>query len=64
MMAVEVKAYYKYQLAGFYGVKIETFNKWIQPYIRELTEEHGYNTRQYLFTPNQVQFIFDKIGEP
>jgi hypothetical protein len=48
------------QMAAKYKVCSRTIKKWIEPYLDEI----GRPQRTYIFTPEQVRKIFEKIGEP
>jgi hypothetical protein len=54
-MNTGAKSYYRAELAELYGVRVEVFSKWIKSlglrYVR-------------IFTPKQVQQIFEELGEP
>lgn len=47
------------KLAELYCKSLPTFNRWIGPYIKDIGPRLG-----WYYTPNQVQIIFDKLGEP
>jgi hypothetical protein len=53
-----VKAYTKTQLAGFYGVSLTSFKRWLKN-VKDLGEYLG-----KCFTPAQVQKIVDHLGTP
>ena len=48
------------QLALKYKVCTKTVKKWLQPFIDDI----GRPEKTYLFTPEQVRKIYEKIGEP
>lgn len=55
----KVQAMSKSQLASAYGVGLDTFNSWIKPFQEEIKEYRG-----KVYTPKQVQKIFELLGEP
>lgn len=50
----------KTELAAAYGVCLNTLKKWLKPHAEAL----GQYTGKRVLTPNQVQIIYDRIGEP
>lgn len=53
------KAFSKSQLANAYEISIETFNSWIKPFKDQIGDYRG-----KMYTPKQVQIIFERLGEP
>lgn len=60
---VQVKAYYKKELAVMYNVCAKTFASWIHTYLDELTK-FGYTKTTKLLRPEVVRFLFERLGEP
>lgn len=60
---VQIKPYGKSELADMYATNVETLMRWLRPFSDDL-EEMGYRKMQRIFTPRQVKFIFETIGEP
>lgn len=58
-MPVEVKAYSKKQIADMYKISVKVLRKWLSPAIANIGPYNG-----KLYTPKQVQAIFDHLGEP
>ena len=50
------------QLAAEYGVHVNTFRRWIRNAADELGFIHPFGGR--LFTPKQVERIYDTFGSP
>lgn len=48
------------QLANQYKVCPKTFKKWIKPFMDEIQKAEG----TYIFTPDQVQKIYKRLGTP
>jgi hypothetical protein len=61
--SVPIKAYYKYQLAKFYGFSQETLVKFINRFIEDF-EKLGYKKNDKLLSKQMVSLLFSKIGEP
>jgi len=59
MQETKVKAYNTKQLAQLYNVSRDTFRNWIKPFKPQIGTRIG-----DLYTPKQVQAIFDALGEP
>jgi hypothetical protein len=57
---VQPEAMTKTQLAARYKVCTRTLNKWIKPFMSEIGELE----KTYIFTPEQVRKIYEKLGEP
>lgn len=57
---VKVKAMNKSQIAALYGVCTKTLSKWLRPF----TSQVGEMQNTYIFTPDQVKIIFEKLGTP
>ena len=55
-----IKPMTKSQLAQAYGICVRTLNKWMQPFILEI----GTNPKTYIYNPEQIKTIFEKLGEP
>lgn len=53
-----MKSYYKIELARKYNVSYPTFIKWLKSIGLTL------NPKKRLLTPNEVSFIFEKLGNP
>lgn len=60
---IPIKPYFKYQLAGFYGVCHTTFISWIRPFESKLIPL-GYRRNQKILTVEQVKVVFECLGEP
>lgn len=71
-LAVPVRSYSKQQLATLYFPAIEsvsavrTLMTWIRrnKQLADLLMHAGYNMYQKMFTPAQVNLIFEYLGEP
>ena len=50
----------KKQLAGEYGVNIKTFDKMLEPLIKEMKKLKGIT----IFSPKQIKFIYEELGNP
>jgi predicted site-specific integrase-resolvase len=50
----------KKQLAQQYNVSVRTLRKWLNPFIEEI----GTPQKTYIYTPEQVKKIYEKVGEP
>ena len=63
---MEIKPYYKYELANKYGVSKPTLMKWVYEKIGEtrLFELGGYKMKQKHFSIQQVEEIILKLGNP
>lgn len=53
----------KSEIASEYGISINTFKKWIKPFIADL-EAVNYNREAKILTPAQVDVIYEKLGKP
>ncbi|WP_062056040.1 DUF4248 domain-containing protein, partial [Aquimarina longa] len=60
---VQLKAYYKHELASLYDVCTKTFSTWIHTYLDEL-KKFGYKKHTKLLRPEIVRFLFERLGEP
>lgn len=52
----------KTELANAYGkngISLQTLATWLKPFQNEIGEYRG-----KLYTPKQIQIIFDKLGRP
>jgi uncharacterized protein YjcR len=49
----------KTSLAAKYGVSSKTFTKWLKRIGFEIPKNKG-----YLYTPEEVRLIIEKLGEP
>jgi hypothetical protein len=56
---IKPKAMNKTTLARLYNVHIDTFTKWIEPFADKIGTVTG-----RIFTPKQVETIFECLGEP
>ena len=55
----------KKELSELYQVSPKTFRKWINtPNRLSALKKLGYNPSDRMFTPRQVEYIFDVIGVP
>ncbi len=54
----------KKQLAASYGVSVKTLNSWLRPHLQTLGINSDKFRRMRVFTPKQLQKIFDIIGRP
>jgi hypothetical protein len=57
------KPYFKYELAHFYNVDVDTLIRWFEPFIGKLTAA-GYQKNQKKLTPRQQEIIVAHLGEP
>jgi hypothetical protein len=57
---VKPEAKTKKQMAQDFKVSVRTFRKWLKPFIEEI----GTPQKTYIYTPEQVRKIYEKIGEP
>jgi transposase len=55
----EIKPYTKKEIINLYGVTYKTFSSWIKKFSEEIGEYKGRRS-----TINQVQTIFNKLGNP
>lgn len=56
---IKPKAMNKTKLAALYNVHIDTFSKWLEPFSDKIGNVTG-----RIFTPKQVEIIFECLGEP
>lgn len=56
---IKPKAMNKTQLAKLYNVHIDTFSNWLLPFAEKIGTVTG-----RIFTPKQVETIFECLGEP
>lgn len=57
----KAQAMTKRQLAALYKVSEKTLGKWLEPHAEAIGP---LAPRCYLYTPAQVEIIFEKIGTP
>lgn len=53
----------KKQLALEYGVSLSTFNKMLEPLLKEL-KKMRFHKGLTVFTPRQIKFIYEELGDP
>ncbi|MEM6844280.1 MAG: hypothetical protein AAF944_08285 [Bacteroidota bacterium] len=54
-----VKPQTKQELAQAYGVTIRTLTNWMAPHEERIGTRQG-----HMYTPKQVQIIYELLGEP
>lgn len=54
----KIKAYNKSQLSRLYGVSIYILNTWIKKHQEKIGDFKG------MYTPKQVEIIFECLGSP
>jgi hypothetical protein len=60
-----IKAYSKYEMAGFYNISVSTFLEWIdRPTVMDPLVAAGYIRTQKILKPIQVKIIVQHLGEP
>ena len=62
----KIKTCSKSELANSYGVHTRTLMRWIKRKEKLYNKliEGGYQSRQTLFEPKQIELIFEFIGTP
>jgi len=58
-MTAKIQAYNTKQLAQLYKVSTDTLSKWLQPFKEKIGDK-----KSIIYTPKQVQTIFECLGEP
>jgi len=57
--------YFKYELAELYGISKPTLNRWLEKKIgQEKLTEIGIGKYTKLFSIEQMEIIFKKLGKP
>ena len=55
---------YKSEVAREYGISLTTLKRWLIPFEAELKKQFDYNKDTQRFTPNQLNYIYEKLGRP
>lgn len=56
---IEIKAYSKQELAALYKISVRSMSAWLKPFEKGIGKRYG-----WYYNPNQVRYIFDRLGLP
>jgi len=60
-MATTIKAMLPSEIARLYGVSVRTLNNWLRPFRKGDVLKRE---KSKYYTPKQVEYIFDCLGQP